>query len=135
MYWPLGAPRRYAQQLPLELSQLSANGIDDAAHIGQDAQVENELDSVEKKLETIGQQDVLEQSHRDCEVKEHVNGVAKEAERHTDGGRILSLKVSRHGHLFATITSSSLTVWQTQVSTLGQDDSYIMLTKYSLQSS
>jgi len=134
MYWPLGAPRSYAQQLPLELSQSSVEGVDVAAHLNQDAQVDNEVGKVESKLDTNGEQDDSEKSHQDFQVEGRVNGVAKEAKNNADGGKILSLKVSPYGHLFATITSSSLTVWQTQVSTLDQDHSYIMLMKYSLQS-
>lgn len=116
MYWPLGAPRSYAQQLPLELSQISRDGIEDSPPPVEDGGVTGDEINNENTVNTTSQHTHAEHSHQGSQAERDVNGPSKEAENLTDDGKILSLRVSRYGHIFATITSSSLTVWQTQVS-------------------
>jgi hypothetical protein len=93
MYWPLGAPRSYAQQLPLELSQITNDVLAKASTPSADGAAQEEdaaplNEQAEKKDET---------------------------EPSPDHGKILCMRMTRHGDIFATITSSSLTVWQTHV--------------------
>jgi len=116
MYWPLGAPRSYAQQLPLELSQISRDGIENSPRAAQNSDVADEQNNNENNVNTTSQHAHSKQSHQDSQAEGDINGPSNEAENTTDDGKILSLRVSRYGHIFATITSSSLTVWQTQVS-------------------
>jgi len=116
MYWPLGAPRSYAQHLPLELSRVSRDGTDDASLAARDGDVaDDEIDEGDE-VNTNNQHMHSKQSHQDSQAEGDVNDPSKEAENIADDGKILSLRISRYGHIFATITSSSLTVWQTQVS-------------------
>lgn len=117
MYWPLGAPRSYAQQLPLDLSQASADGLQDASNTAEVEEVA--VENVGEKDDSSRLQEESQQSQQEHTIDNGVNGLSKEAEDISDDGRILSLRVSRYGHIFTTITSSSLTVWQTQVSTNG----------------
>ena len=99
MYWPLGAPRSYVQQLPLELSSSDPD--------------DRPITLVETPRASV---DETQTGRDEATIARHRTGGPDAAHpREADGGTVLCLRASRHGHVFATITSSSLTVWQTQV--------------------
>lgn len=124
MYWPLGAPRSYAQQLPLELSKLSSDGLKALVAV-QGRNTPEVVDKQEDSEETLAengvgkgeQQESISSQGQENESSRHeeAQDSAHEQPGVADDGRVISMRASRHGHLFATITSSSLTVWQTQV--------------------
>ena len=134
MYWPLGAPRSYAQQLPLELSQLSTDGTNDEPNASHS--VNGVLGDASVKPKTRGDElpKDFEQPHQDDdEAEQDVNGPSNGADNITVEERIVCLCVARYGHIFATITQSSLTVWQTQVCSIRQHGTGSILTSCSLQ--
>jgi hypothetical protein len=103
MYWPLGAPRSYVQQLPLELSSPDP---DDSLAVPN----ETPRTSVDEttSVENHGPKD-------DANAQDGARASEQGTKALNDNGNIMCLRASRHGHIFATITTSSLTVWQTQV--------------------
>jgi hypothetical protein len=139
MYWPIGAPRIYAAskneldlnpahttisndgleaQDPIQtpVAKTEANGT--ATHDqGGDDDDEESLDneningdaSSASATDSGGKLPVLEA------LKD--SGASPQRNNNDDdpGGEIVGLKVTRSGHIFATITQATLTVWQTKV--------------------
>jgi RAB6A-GEF complex partner protein 1 len=130
MYWPIGAPRVYTStNSRTRKGQLFRP--DDGADSHQDSDSEAEApisssDAVQdveetasgfltpitpgiKPVENDGQPRLSARGIRSIEDKLEDLVVQAEDEH------IISLKISRSGHLFAVITSTSLTIWQTKV--------------------
>lgn len=120
MYWPIGAPRNYAQQLPLELSHAEEDDTQESHRIAVTEAHDAHEGADSEHAGNEGNSHTPQHSEAEKSPVHRVNGGAIAQERQDsrisiDDGKILSMRVSRHGHLFATITSSSLTVWQAQV--------------------
>jgi hypothetical protein len=130
MYWPIGAPRIYAastskapQGPTFELdddaqSRETTEGsgsLLEAPSIGGD---ENEdISGVSTPVTpmtpiTPGIKPVEHDTQRRVSVR--FNGHDNTLSASADNEPLLSLKMSRSGHLFAVITSTSLTIWQTK---------------------
>ena len=133
MYWPIGAPRIYAASS----SSLSRNHVlelDDDAESRETTEGSGSLvdapsigpeDSNEDDQETAsglstpvtpitpGIKPVEHDTQRQLSTRllEQETATAAAADRQP----LLALRISRAGHLFAVITSISLTVWQTKV--------------------
>ena len=87
MYWPNGVPRVYAVNGPGIPSALSGN----------DGAIDHE--SVAEQKESVDHADEGSGSKPGSWAGESINGLC----------------VSRSGHLFATMTESSIAIWQTKV--------------------
>jgi hypothetical protein len=136
MYWPIGAPRIYAASNQKEPNRQVFHSDDDADNHGNNerrssrasasrsssyaAQDEDELASELlppltpltpgiKPVEHDAQRRLSTRSTGNLE--DDLEDRIAQAEK----SPILSLKISRSGHLFAVITSTSLTIWQTKV--------------------
>lgn len=97
MYWPNGVPRVYAVNGPGIASVLSE---------------EEEEDKV------VGHEDgVPEEKEEPVEPTEHTDDSSSSESKPESWANepIIGLCVSRSGHMFATITRSSIVVWQTKV--------------------
>lgn len=88
MYWPNGVPRVYA---------INGPGIQVTSHIDSEA---NEREIVEEERSLT--------DHND-------KGEGPETESAWANEAITGLCISRTGHIFATMTDSSIAVWQTRV--------------------
>jgi hypothetical protein len=130
MYWPIGAPRIYAasngkaepQRYEFEEEEEDAESREttegsgslvEAPSVEGEERLEQELPPLPKTPITPGIKPV---EHHDLQYlptqqSGHGNPVSTSAERDP----LLALKISRTGHLFAVITSTSLTIWQTKV--------------------
>ncbi len=128
MYWPIGAPRVYAtaehettRRSSVELEEEEEvtstvsrpderrNGKEGFAEPGREQRSELSSPSPEtavKSEDPASQNSIKGDRRNDGELKGTQKG---------NGTALLGLQVARHGHLFATITSNSLTIWQTQV--------------------
>jgi hypothetical protein len=128
MYWPVGAPRIYA-------ASRSSNNAS-----SNDAVVESD-DDAESRETTEGSGSLLNapsidsgRGLEDDEVTPGIKPVEHDNQRRSSVGLIgqdtplagvgslpvdkeplLALRLSRIGHLFAVITATSLTIWQTKV--------------------
>ncbi|KAF2145566.1 uncharacterized protein K452DRAFT_264703 [Aplosporella prunicola CBS 121167] len=122
MFWPIGSPRVYAatqHQLPKELRTISNDGLQSPSKPAET----NGARRVISATNAPQRQDGDDEKHHDPVTQgsdgtpSHPPGAPNgtlqgtEAEQHLDG-EIVGLRVARNGHIFATITRSTLTVWQ-----------------------
>ena len=111
MYWPIGAPKVYALSKHATKVTRTHDGVEDKTE-----------SSEQSHGSTLGNQDGSSQEERQDQasgtsVKDNAvpNGESDRAEDTiTPESEILDAKVSRGGSMFATITRSSLTIWQTK---------------------
>jgi hypothetical protein len=120
-YWPISSPSVFAatKNTNLEHTPVSHDGTDEASQDGQDGASEAETEST---IET----DDTESTEGEEEVKEEGKEEGKEQKaRQTSNldqfaeddvhGEIIAIQVTRSGQLFATLTRTTLTIWQTKV--------------------
>lgn len=120
MYWPIGPAKAYEQQLPI------ANALHSETDITTPlvASVNSSFDARDAPLH-VGDDSVQisDTSPPQTATESTVSGLHQglissgEALNHDDGS-IHDIGASRSGHLFATITRTTLTVWQTKVPTI-----------------
>jgi RAB6A-GEF complex partner protein 1 len=127
MYWPIGAPRVYAaSKLELSVSPTHANedecaapvlipveksksnGPSEYGEVGQPLKEDGSEDDPERKSKTGSKR----QGAKQALSEDYDTGLESEE---GPGGEILGLRISRGGQIFATITRSTLTIWQTKV--------------------
>lgn len=131
MYWPIGAPRIYAASTSKAPRDRSFELEDDAESRetteGSGSLLEapsigdgenEELSGVSTPVTpmtpiTPGIKPVEHDTGRRYPLQ--FNGHNTTVSGSADNEPLLSLKISRNGHLFAVITSTSLTIWQTKV--------------------
>lgn len=134
MYWPIGAPRVYAasnRKPPRDRVLKSdddaesrdttegSGSLVDAPSNGSDLEDENETPSgmstpVTPMTPGIHPLEHDTQRHLSSRQLGYDTSISSSAGKEA----LLSLKISRTGHLFAVITSTSLTIWQTKVCTI-----------------
>ena len=136
MYWPIGAPRVYAasnRKAPRDRflesdddaeSRETTDGsgsLVDAPSNGSEVgdEYENDIPSGMSTPVTPMTPGIHPLEH---DTQKHLSSRPAGHDSSISGllGKepLLSLKISRTGHLFAVITSTSLTIWQTKVCTL-----------------
>ncbi|KAB2577530.1 Ribosome control protein 1 [Lasiodiplodia theobromae] len=125
MFWPIGSPRVYAtsqRQLPPERRITSDDGVNNeappAAVNGKHHEPDHARAAQQKPRD--------DSAEHDATVTQGPNGSAPQTSTATNGslqgtdaeadidGEIIALRVARSGQLFATITRSTLTIWQTK---------------------
>ncbi|CAG8972313.1 hypothetical protein HYALB_00001715 [Hymenoscyphus albidus] len=128
MYWPIGAPRIYAASNTKAEPERTFEVDDDAesrettegsgslinaGSLESEEKLDDAIDFPQTPVtpKTPAIQPVEHDSSNDFPPHtEHGNSPFKSADREP----LLALRISRTGHLFAVITSTSLTVWQTK---------------------
>jgi hypothetical protein len=125
MYWPVGAPKIYAaSNHELAPSAKRVDKPDDPADATEYA------DDDENNAGN-GNPDAKESGSRSKKPRtsdpssRSIDQLALRRDEHV-GGEIIGVRLGRNGHLFATITRCTLTVWQTKVRR--QDPSLAALT-------
>lgn len=109
MYWPIGPAKAYEQRLPTH-SSLRFNDGADTLVISADGTTETNGD--------VGASNGSDHGSIPRTVNgTHRRGKSQAEPLEQDDGSILDLGVSKAGHIFATITRTTLTVWQTRVAT------------------
>jgi RAB6A-GEF complex partner protein 1 len=124
MYWPIGAPRIYAASslnlgrrndeigennaTPVELSVSNDSN-------GQEEQLSTEANASRKEAGESTSSKPRKGTRRPTLLKNTSLGKTQED---LVGGEIVGMRLSRSGHIFATITASTLSIWQTKVSLL-----------------
>ena len=132
MYWPIGAPRIYAasnsraeaqryefEEEEEEEDAESRETTEGGSSVGytpsaeDEEELEHELPPLPRTPITPGINPVEHLDSQSLSTEQSIHGSSffKSAERDP----LLALKISRTGHLFAVITSTSLTIWQTKV--------------------
>lgn len=132
MYWPIAAPRIYAATKhgqDDEQQSTSDDGTTTPTQRNKSLEKELNRDSALARDETddeearVNGKEQEEPARRKSEVaagKEAAenNGTPSEEAEKDAGGPIVGIAVARTGHMFITITSSTLTVWQTKVNSV-----------------
>ena len=116
MYWPIGAPRIYSDNNSPAGATLESDDEAESRETTEDSGSLIDIPSVEAdgNNETgSGLQSGPPTPGSNRVGLDHLTSSLKSPERHKDP--ILSLRISRTGHLFAVITATSLTIWQTKV--------------------
>jgi hypothetical protein len=127
-YWPISAPSVYAaskQKLPEACIATSDDGV---RHPGQlqthpsasyGAAQDEDPESTESSVDPATEDEDAEQRQRQTEEKRltATGGIPPEecSSEEDISGEIIGIRVTRSGHMFATITRSTLTIWQTKV--------------------
>lgn len=143
MYWPIGAPRVYAacnnkasrdRQHQFDDDAESSHATEDASYINApSANLEVPQDEEgmlsaghltpstprTPAIQPVEHHAQPENSTRSSSSLMASNAAVKEAQKQP----ILGLRMSRQGHLFAVITATSMTIWQTKV--LSSQDIYV----------
>lgn len=138
MYWPIGAPRIYAASTSnaprghtlesdddaesRETTEGSGSLVNAPSTISggdqEDGRTSPDVFSDPPKTpRTPGIRPVEQDGHHHLSARSlgDLGASINSASRDPDKEPILSIKLSRAGHLFATITNSTLTIWQTKV--------------------
>ncbi|KAH8663157.1 RIC1-domain-containing protein [Tricladium varicosporioides] len=129
MYWPIGAPKIYAasnskidtsRTYELEDDAESRETTDgsgsllNAPSAGSEEEQEEDLEPLSTPMTPItpGIKPVEHDFQRGQSLRagDHDEGIFKSTEKEP----LLALRISRTGHLFAVITATSLTIWQTK---------------------
>jgi hypothetical protein len=125
MYWPIGAPRVYAaskQELSALHDSSTTSSDEDAAdpiqinttQLATEQAIDDDEDELEERKPTAGTTKAPGKQAAKPAAAENKDKTGFEPED-DPGGEIVGLRVSRSGHIFATITRSTLTIWQTKV--------------------
>ena len=131
MYWPTGAPRIYAGLIAGSPEDGALKSNDEATPTaprspanggtpGKEAEGLTKLHDVSKVPSHASQSAQYQDGDREAQVhieyKEEGDSQDEVLDKIKQGNLpILDLKVARQGHLLATITCNTLTVWQTGV--------------------
>lgn len=131
MYWPIAAPRIYAatkQGRDDEQQPASDDGTATPTQQKKSLENEGDRDSILLAEDEVDDEEAPLNGNREEEPSQQKSDVAakkdtlrsngtysEEAEKDS-GGQIVGIAVARTGHMFITITKSTLTVWQTKVS-------------------
>lgn len=131
MYWPIAAPRVYVARVPPPAvpidydSEGSAELVRHRLSVSSAADDPDQNDSVKGSTEDedegrkVGEKEVEDEeslpdtpsaSSRGNQHQNSTNSSPNEELSH-----IIALRVARNGHLFATVTKTELTIWQTKV--------------------
>lgn len=125
MFWPIGSPRVYAtsqRQLPPERRITSDDGVNSQPPPAAVNGKHHEPESAHAAQLRPADDD----TECDATVTQGPNGSAPQTSSAANGslqgndaetdvdGEIIALRVARNGQLFATITRSTLTIWQTK---------------------
>lgn len=129
MHWPIGAPRLYEQAIPSSFGNVTLDGLHERVQDGnqyrQDKTVNENLVSPrggegarQVYAPTIEEREGQEHTpEEDSAVQdEEPSGLEDLASDPEKAKEIIGIRVTRNGHSFATITATSITIWQTKVS-------------------
>jgi hypothetical protein len=132
MYWPIGAPRVYTAKTPPFTTPIDYNSDDSPDLVRTSVSDSSEAvetepsDSLKESTEDeddgrkIGEKEVedeesLPEIPRNTHNGETLSSESGDAAEAESMSHIIALTVARSGLLFATVTRSDLTIWQTKV--------------------
>ncbi|KAF2182184.1 RIC1-domain-containing protein [Zopfia rhizophila CBS 207.26] len=117
-YWPISSPSVYAatkRTLPqrVETSHDGELPSSEEAHRedNNESSTQSSIADLEEQTEGDEKQQAEEEADKGTLRHRHTEQLESESDV---SGKIIGLKVTRSGHMFATITRSTLTIWQTK---------------------
>jgi hypothetical protein len=113
-YWPISSPSVFAATK--ETRTTPTHTTDDGTESGtkRDNDTESSVADSEDRTESEASERQLGVAEGEPEAAEKKDAAEHLAENDVSG-EILAIEVTRSGHMFATITRSTLTIWQTKV--------------------
>ncbi|KAL6168639.1 WD40 repeat protein [Exserohilum turcicum] len=112
-YWPISSPSVFAatKRTDLGRSRVSSDGVERKQLGDQDAGPDNGSAAHSEKEKAAKETRGVEENGNDQLSRAAARGQQVEDDIH---GTIVAVRVTRNGHLFATLTRTTLTVWQTK---------------------
>ena len=114
-YWPISSPSVFAatKNTNLERTPVTHDGTDRASRSGRDGA--SEAESTDETDDDTSKTDSDKVKEEKTEQRaRQTNGPEQVAEEDVHG-EIIAIRVTRSGQLFATLTQTTLTIWQTKV--------------------
>jgi RAB6A-GEF complex partner protein 1 len=121
MYWPIGVPSIFAttrHELHPKQQTISDDGLTTPRNKSLDkgaAFTGEEEDDAQQQSQTNGNEEKKVARRVSENGSSTSNGTSQGEAEKDPGGEIVGIAVARSGHMFITITRSTLTVWQTKV--------------------
>lgn len=117
MYWPIGPARALEQRLPTHTELWSHDDPESPSGTRTGLKGEVQDNGIQQELRSshASNQAASPTTKRFAAANGHSNGKANTDSLDHDDGHILELEAARGGQIFATITRTSLSVWQTKV--------------------
>lgn len=113
-YWPISSPSVFAATKDTRHIATSHDGTEATTQYGDDATESSVADSEERtESEASATGEVIDESVAEQQSTSKQDSEEQVAEDDVSG-EILAIQVTRSGHMFATITRSTLTIWQTK---------------------
>ena len=118
-YWPISSPSVFAatKETRSQPTPVSHDGADDATDSSAaDSEERTESETSEKSEAGDGIEDKGTEEQSQSQPQPQLQQPKENGQGAEDDitGEILAIKVTRSGHMFATITRSTLTIWQTK---------------------
>jgi hypothetical protein len=114
-YWPISSPSVFAATKSTNVER-SHDGTDRASQNGQDDA--SEAESTDGTDDDTSVASSEESTSVRTEQEAQQTGVPEQFAEEDEHGEIIAIRVTRSGQLFATLTQSTLTIWQTKVCSL-----------------
>jgi hypothetical protein len=115
-YWPISSPSVFAatKHTGPAKSRVSSDGLDEhrlqARQDGPNGSLQSRSAEAEEETVLQGEDEVKEKEDPQPQ-RSRAAGQSLEDDLH---GEIIAVRVTRSGHMFATLTRSTLTIWQTK---------------------
>ncbi|KAF2762031.1 RIC1-domain-containing protein [Pseudovirgaria hyperparasitica] len=120
-YWPISAPSVYAaskQQLSKRNIRTSYDGLEEHSSTGRTNRLSTQHEDASEKESSVEETNVSSvniDATKASEPSVHPGPERSPVNGEPDiAGEIIGLRVTRNGHIFSTITDSTLTIWQTK---------------------
>ncbi len=117
-YWPISSPSVFAatKNTNLERTVVSHDGTTQASRNESDSASETEsTDDANDDTSKQGSEGVEEERP---ELEAHRTSSPEQFAEEDVHGEVIAIRVTRSGQLFATLTQTTLTIWQTKVASL-----------------
>lgn len=111
-YWPISSPSVFAATKSANVER-SHDGTDQALQNGQDDA--SEVESTDGTDDDTSATDSEVSTSRGTKQEAQQTGIPGQFAEEDVHGEIIAIRVTRSGQLFATLTQSTLTIWQTKV--------------------
>jgi hypothetical protein len=114
-YWPISSPSVFAatKHTRPERSRVSHDGLDEGRDQARQDRPNGSSQSRSEAEETavLPAEDEVEEKEGPRLLRQRASDQSLEDDLH---GEIIAVRVTRSGHMFATLTQSTLTIWQTK---------------------
>lgn len=114
-YWPISSPSVFAatKNTNPERTPISHDGIDEVSQSERDIASESDVTTgTDEDTSEDGLGEAKEEEKQQANLQSTVPDQFVEDDVH---GEIIAIRVTRSGQLFATLTRTTLTIWQTKV--------------------